>query len=346
MIRLSVKILKAVRLKLFLACTAVPVTTTLIAQEIIPLASTPGISIRGLSVLNDSVIWVSGSSGTVGISTNGGNSFRWIKVPGFENRDFRDIEGFDSNVAIIMGVAYPAIILKTIDGGLQWKTVFIDSTKGMFLDAMDFSGSLGAVIGDPVGGRIFISTSKNSGDSWAASPISRNVAISDGEAFFASSGTNIRIWRDSVLLFASGGKKSSFFLSSKMAYRLPMQQGRESTGANSLAIFPQRNATKGIVVGGDFANDTSNFGNCVLLTLSPFSMSKPETPPHGYRSAVDYISADTLICCGTSGVDVSIDGGKNWRLISKESFHVCQKSRNGKMVVLAGSKGRVAKLSW
>jgi hypothetical protein len=59
---------------------------------------------------------------------------------------------------------------------------------------------------------------------------------------------------------------------------------------------------------------------------------------------VIYISRDTLLACGTSGVDLSVDGGMNWALISSESFHVCQSAKKGKAVFLAGSNGRIARL--
>src|SRR6478672_4920027 len=95
-------------------------------------------SLRGLSVVDDNVLWASGSSGTVARSTNGGKTFEWITIPGYQQRDFRDVEAFDANTALIMAVAEPAIILKTKDAGNTWKKVFEDSTKGMFLDAMDF----------------------------------------------------------------------------------------------------------------------------------------------------------------------------------------------------------------
>ena len=41
-------------------------------------------SLRGLSVVNDQVIWVSGSNGTIGKSTNGGKDWKWNVVKGFE----------------------------------------------------------------------------------------------------------------------------------------------------------------------------------------------------------------------------------------------------------------------
>ena len=62
-------------------------------------------SIRGLSVVTNKIVWVSGSEGTVGKSTDGGTTWKWIKVKGFEKTDFRDIEAFDDKTAVIMGVA-------------------------------------------------------------------------------------------------------------------------------------------------------------------------------------------------------------------------------------------------
>jgi hypothetical protein len=71
-------------------------------------------------------------------------------------------------------------------------------------------------------------------------------------------------------------------------------------------------------------------------------MSFPLTPPSGYRSCVEFITSSTLLTCGTSGVDVSNDGGYHWKPISKESYHVCKKSKNGNAVFLAGAKGKIA----
>jgi hypothetical protein len=59
-----------------------------------------------------------------------------------------------------------------------------------------------------------------------------------------------------------------------------------------------------------------------------------------------YISKSKLITCGTSGVDVSEDGGINWKHISDESFHVVQLAKKGKAVFLAGARGRVAQFKW
>jgi len=167
-----------------------------------------------------------------------------------------------------------------------------------------------------------------------------------GEAMFASSGTNIRALSLSEAVFVTGGMHSRFFSRDKKIV-LPLMQGKESTGANSLAIYrsssrkPEKNM---VVVGGDFLADTVSHQNCAISSDGGNTWLVPATPPHGYRSCVEYITRDQLITCGTSGVDISLDGGNNWKLISTESFHVCRKAKKGKSVFLAGKDGRIAKL--
>src|SRR5712672_2195024 len=133
------------------------------AQILQLLDSGKAVSFRGLSVVNDQVLWVSGSEGTVGLSTNGGISWKWIRVPHYEKSDFRDIEAFSDREAIIMGITEPAVILLTTDGGNSWITKFEDSSKTAFLDAMDFSGDHVVVVGDPVGDHIFFAESTDGG---------------------------------------------------------------------------------------------------------------------------------------------------------------------------------------
>ena len=143
----------------FLILFLLPASSLVRAQSPIVVLLTSGTktTIRGLSVVTDNIIWVSGSNGTVGRSNNGGKTWNWMTVKGFEKNDFRDIEAFDAATAVIMSVAEPAYILKTNDGGETWKVVYENKTKGMFLDAMEFwNEQAGIVIGDPIDGKFFI----------------------------------------------------------------------------------------------------------------------------------------------------------------------------------------------
>ena len=82
-----------------------------ISQDITMVTSGQKTSLRGLSVVDDNIIWTSGSNGMVGKSVDGGKTFRWMQVPGYEKRDFRDVEAIDSSIALIMAVSEPALIL-------------------------------------------------------------------------------------------------------------------------------------------------------------------------------------------------------------------------------------------
>src|SRR5450631_3827437 len=108
------------------------------AQKITILQEGGKTSFRGLSVVNDQTIWVSGSSGSVGLSTDSGKNWKWIQVPRYERTDFRDIEAFSDREAVIMGITEPAVILRTTDAGNNWIVSFKDTTKSAFLDAMCF----------------------------------------------------------------------------------------------------------------------------------------------------------------------------------------------------------------
>jgi hypothetical protein len=322
-------------------------SSTPAAASIRILTSGTRTSIRGLSAVSEKVIWVSGSNGTVGRSVDGGNTWTWITVPGYEKRDFRDIEAFDENTAIIMAISEPGDILKTVNGGRNWRLVYENPTPGIFMDAMEFwNKESGIVVGDPINGRFFVTRSFDGGDSWHDIPWRELPTADSGEGCFASSGTNVRNLDRDEAVFVSGGPHSRIFIRDS-AINLPIIQGTPSTGANSVAVKDHNKMNGGkylIVVGGDFTKDTLQDRNCFLSTDRGKTWVRPDRPPHGYRSCVEFIGDDRVLCCGTSGVDISGDDGMNWTLVSHDSFHVCRAAKKGKAVFLAGSGGRVARL--
>lgn len=313
-------------------------------QTIEILHENKDLSLRGLSVVTDKIIWVSGSKGTIGKSTDGGKTWLWRTVPGYESRDFRDIEAFDDDIAVIIAIASPAHILRTVDGGATWKRVYENSAKGMFLDAMDFSDNLaGTVVGDAVQGKLFVAHTTDGGKTWTEQrkPI---PAADSTEGCFASSGTNIRAIKGGQYFFVTGGKKSRL-LSENSSNEMPFDQSKSSTGANSLAIrtSPANLPSLWIAVGGDFTADTSKTKNCFISKDGGKSWNPPIAPPGGYRSCVEFISDKSLITCGLNGVDISENEGMNWSKISSDSFHACRKAKKGSGVFLTGNNGRIGK---
>jgi hypothetical protein len=307
------------------------------------LTQKKGISIRGLAVPNQNTIWASGSKGSIAKSVNGGSDFEWMQVKGYETRDFRSIHAWNDKEAIIVAIAAPAIILKTKDGGISWYKVYENADTLMFLDAIHFKDvSNGLVVGDPISNHIFLLSTIDKGENWNEIPSSYfKTPLEKGEAFFASSGSNIaQNSKDDFLV--SGGLRSRLWINGE-AIDIPILQGGTSTGANSMAISPSGYDI--MIVGGDFMKDTSRVQNAVGLKQSirksSWVIEKSIGHPNGYRSGVVYISNSILISCGSSGVDISKNKGKSWDLISTESFHVVRKQPNTKSVFLAGGGGRI-----
>ncbi len=315
--------------------------STFLSAQSIKILHEGSQSFRGLSVVNNNVLWVSGSQGSVGRSLDGGLTWKWMKVDGFEKTDFRDIEAFDQNTAVIMGVSEPAYILRTSDGGDSWKIVYKNITPGIFLDAMEFANDLnGTVIGDPIDHKFFIGRTSDGGKTWQSIPENQRPLSDSGEACFASSGTNIKNISGSEWVFITGGLSSHLYIRNKKI-PLPIVQGTQSTGANSIAIKSKKTM---MVVGGDFTKKEDAAKNCVITKDGGKTWIFPTTPPNGYRSCVEYLSDKTWITCGLNGTDISTDEGDNWRAISAQSFHVVQKAKKGTAVFFAGNNGKIGKL--
>lgn len=301
-------------------------------------------SIRGMSVVTDSIIWVSGTGGMVGKSTDAGLHWQWVQVPGCDSCDWRDIEAFNSREALVINAGEPAHIFRTADGGTTWQKVYFNDTKGIFFDGMDFRNTQeGWAIGDPLEGKFTLLYTHDGGRHWA--PATNAPAAYRGEAIFAASGSSLRSLPGSTDCFATGGDTARFLKYQRQqwqAFALPVIQGSASTGAFSIAFLDAR---RGVAVGGDYRNDTLRRHNCVLTTDGGKTWTHPLVPPSGFRSGVAWAGPRKLVATGTSGTDLSLDGGQHWQPVSKEGFHVVQQARNGHAVYLAGSEGRIAKLA-
>lgn len=320
-------------------------STGLNAQTIQILHKDKDTSLRGLSVVDNSIAWVSGSKGWTALSQDGGKTWDWKQIKGYDNLDFRDIEGFSSSKAIIVSAGTPAVILVTSDSGRNWKEVYRNESKEIFLDGMDFWGTeRGIIYGDPINGKMVLLESRDGGMSWQNISAQNTIGLIDGEASFAASGTNIRTGRGGKVWIATGGVQSRLFRSNDYglnweANKLPIIQGKNSTGPFSIAFYGSK---IGLAVGGDFLLDTSRVNNVVLTKNGGRDWIRPKITLFGYRSAVEYLSKKELIASGPKGTDRSTDGGKTWMKLSDQGFHTVRKAKSGNLVLLTGGNGRIA----
>jgi len=315
--------------------------------ELSSLSNETNTSIRGVSVVSDSVVWVSGSKGFIGKSTDGGKTWKWTKPKGYEQLDFRDIEAFDANHAVIVNAGSPAYILLTNDGGKSWKETYKNTDSLIFLDGMDFwDQKNGIIFGDPIHKQMQLLITNDGGESWIDASSRMKLQLADGEAGFAASGTTIQTLAGGKVWIATGGTHSHIYIADDYGmtwkkYPCPILQGGNSTGVFSIDF---RNENQGIAVGGDYVKDKENSNNVLLTQDGGKSWMKPSRQVFGFRSGVVWYDDKTCFVTGTSGTDVSRDGGQYWYHISDESFNTIKKAKKGNLIILAGNKGLIYSL--
>ena len=110
--------------------------------------------LRGIDNVGGGVAWASGTNGTVLRTEDGGYLWQACAVPpGAEHLDFRGVQAFDSNTAIVMssGKGDLSRLYKTTDGCHTWKLVFTNPDADGFWDAIVMTDrNIGMLIGDPV----------------------------------------------------------------------------------------------------------------------------------------------------------------------------------------------------
>ena len=310
------------------------------AQHIEILQQGKRTSIRGLSIVDDSVAWISGSHGSIATTINGGKTWTWQQIKGYEKADFRDIEAFSNKKVIIISSGTPALILKTIDGGITWQEKYRNLDSACFLDAMDFDNPKhGIVLGDPIKNKFLLLETDDAGESWH--PFKNLPDAIVGEAAFAASGTCLRLNKGKIHIVTGGtvARHLEFELSSKkwFAYNLPITQGLSSKGAFSIAT-----EHKWVAVGGNYAKDKiADSVSCVFDNSDQAKYKLAQKGQDGFQSCVEAISDNYYISTGTSGSNFSADGGINWTKIDNVSYNVCRKAKKGNLILLAGDGGKI-----
>ena len=231
-------------------------------------------SLRGLSVINQNVIWASGTGGTVIKTIDGGKTWSVIVVPGAEKLDFRGIHAFDDKTALIMssGPAEQgqARIYRTTDRGKNWQQVFEDKRAGIFFDAIAFwDRRHGIVLSDPIDGHFALFRTDDAGATWKQIPPPAIPLSLPSEGAFAASNSCLTVAGERNVWFATGGAKVARVFRSGdrgktwSVVETPMHPPNASSGIFSLAFW---NAKEGIAVGGDYVHPESSDLPNVMFT--------------------------------------------------------------------------------
>jgi hypothetical protein len=286
-------------------------------------------SLRGVHSLDGKIAWASGTAGTVLRTTDGGVTWQPCAVPpGAEKLDFRAVQAFDENTALVMsaGTGDLSRLYKTTDACHTWKLVLSNPDPQGFWDALQFRGpGLGVLIGDPVDGYFPVYLSEDGGNTWRK-PDPKGLRAEPTQAIFAASNSSLLIDNGRLYLLTGGIpaliSQDLQFASPPTVVHPPLAAG-EAAGGFSLAAKQADSGLTLVAVGGNYKAPNETKG--VAVFCDP-ACHPSDTSPHGYRSAVAYDeSTKTWIAAGPNGVDLSanngrtwtpLDAGKNWNAIS------------------------------
>lgn len=307
-------------------------------------------SLRGLHVVDENVIWASGSAGTVLNSVDGGEKWNVTQIEVAIENDFRSIHAWDKDRAMVFGVAGPQFGYYTEDGGKNWDVVFKDSTKGLFFNSLKFADeNNGLAVSDPVDGKFFVLRTENGGKEWKR--VMDLPKTEEGEANFAASNTCIEFLSSGMAWIASGGKEARVFYSedfgkSWKVTKTPMIRGQASSGIFSISF---KNDFEGVIVGGVYDQPELNSNIASYTVDGGKTWFLSETMPKEYRSCVQNVSDDAssfIFAIGKTGCDISFDKGVNWQFLNEAGFYTFR-SVPGKLEgFAAGADGKISKLQF
>jgi photosystem II stability/assembly factor-like uncharacterized protein len=301
--------------------------------------------LRGVSAVNDQVVWASGANGTVVRTADGGATWRTLTVPEADKLDFRDVDAIDERTAFVLsiGPGEQSRIFKTSDTGANWVQQFVNRDPNAFFDAMAFwDAKRGVAVSDSVEGQFVIFMTNDGGTNWTRVPPPALPPALPNEGFFAASGTNVTVVRPDHVWIGTGAATESRVLHSSDGGRTwslaktPLASG-PSSGIFSIAFA---DAKHGIVAGGDYKAESAVSDNAAVTADGGATWALVKGLS-GFRSVVAYQPGrpSTVVAVGPSGADVSRDGGKTWTAVGGPGFHAFSFSPSGTRGFAVGERG-------
>ena len=309
-----------------------------------PQDSGVAVRLRGISAVDANVAWASGREGTVLRTIDGGEHWQALSIPGAQALDFRDVQGFDADTAVVLsiGPGEASRVYRTSDAGKTWTLVLQNTDPRAFFDCMAFDGARGWMLGDPVDGAFQVYVTADQGASWMLQTAGMPAAI-EGEAAFAASGTCLAATPWGRRIVVTGGAAARVFVDAGdqpgwTAYATPMPARVPAAG-----IFSATTAGADmLLVGGDFEKDATGSAALAQLAQDGTVQVSRLPDPLGYRSGAACAGDQQPRCVavGPTGADLLVNG--RWQPLSGTGYDAVDLV--GNVGWASGDKGRIARI--
>jgi photosystem II stability/assembly factor-like uncharacterized protein len=343
---------------------------TLPAWQMQDSGTTTGL--RGIYSVDGTIAWASGTGGTVLKTTDSGHNWQHCATPGTgpesnndgATLDLRGVQAWDAETALVMasGPGDKSRLYSTTDGCKTWQLILKNPDKDGFWDAfkMDRRGSMGILLGDPVGHHFALWEIHRHGSTFLMQRYRHLPRAHKGESAFAASNSSLFVGAFPYdFWIASGGSSGArlrerkrydddgFGFEAFRAHSVPVGHAEESSGIFSVGFLEHTPASRGssqkwmiLAVGGDYTKPDDSTGTAAYSLDSGQHWTAASTPPHGYRSAVQWDEKDNLwITAGTNGSDASRDDGRTWQKLDDGNWNALS------LPFAVGPHGRIARLN-
>lgn len=310
-------------------------------------------SLRGLSAVDDRVLWACGAKATVIRSSDGGE--QWVKCSpsNFEPLEFRSIVAFDDRTATIASAGTPAVILQTTDCGHTWKEVFRHASPKAFFDGLKFwDKRRGLAFSDPVDGRLLIVTTADGGATWQEVAAAKLPPARDNEGGFAASNSSLCIGPNGRAWIGTGGTASpDSRVYSTNDFGLTWTTSTcplvSDSAAGIFSIAYRADEKLLVAVGGDYRPEATSKTTAAFSRDHGLTWQLAAQPPHMFVSAVcieenRHDARRKVIATGPTNSYISAEGDY-WQPLSDIGFHALDVSPTGRVFAI-GSQGRFGEL--
>ena len=239
------------------------------------------------------------------------------------NTEFRSIASTNESI-FILSVGNPAMLIRINKKTLEETVVYKEDHEKVFYDSMQFVDDLnGFAMGDPIENCLAFIKTTDGGKTWQKVSCDILPSISEGEAAFATSNTNLIVKGKSIFM-VSGGKKSRVFVSRDFGstwnvYDTPIVQGATMTGIFTADFY---NEKIGIIAGGNYEKQDQNWANKAITKNGGKTWKLiAEKEAFGYASCIQFVpngQGKKLISVGGTGMYYSDNFGKSWTKFSDD----------------------------